>query len=280
MKITRVWFLLGVLALAVSPAAAQGSDAPTEVTLAAAVSDAEGLAKKLANPVASLISVPFQLNWDFGVGPEDGHRFIMNFQPVLPFKLSADWNLITRVIVPVIAQPVLTPGGESTSGMGDLVLSGFFSPAKGGLIWGVGPVFALPVTSDPALGTGKFGLGPTFVVLKQFGPWTTGALANHLWSVAGDRGRAGVSQTFVQPFLSYTTSSALTFSLSSETTYNWKADDEPWTVPINLQLSKLLTLGGKPISVGAGVRYYPEAPSGGPDWGLRLQMVLLFPTGA
>ena len=265
-------------AFGAGPAAAQGAQENDEVILAEAAEGGEGVSKKLTNPIASLVSVPFQFNWDMGVGPEDGRRFIMNFQPVLPFSLNEDLNLITRLIAPVVAQPVLTPGGDPSSGLGDFVLSAFVSPKEGGVVWGAGPVVTLPITSDPTLGTGKFGLGPTGVVLKMAGPWTVGALANHVWSVGGDDWRGDVSQTFLQPFVSYTTNSAFTFTMASETTCNWEVDRDRSTVPINLVMSKLVTVGERPISVGAGVRFYPEAPPGGPEWGFRLNFVLLFPT--
>jgi hypothetical protein len=159
----------------VSPALAQTGPGGGNPQAAPAAAGAADLAKELSNPVASLVSVPFQFNWDEGIGPgERGRRFLMNFQPVMPFKLSDDWNLIARVIVPVLAQPVLVEGGQPSSGLGDILVSGFFSPSRGSLTWGVGPVIGLPVTSDPALGSGRYTLGPTAVVLKQAGPWTVG----------------------------------------------------------------------------------------------------------
>ena len=241
---------------------------------------ADDLAKSLANPVASLISVPFQMNWDAGVGPEKGRRFILNFQPVLPFSVNENWNLITRIILPTIGQPVLVAGGQSSFGLGDILVSGFFSPKRGSVTWGVGPIVALPVTSDPTLGSGKFSFGPTGLMLKQTGPWTVGALFNQLWSVGGDTGRADVNQTFLQPFVTYS-KAGWSLGMNSEAVANWKAaGGEQWTVPINLSISKVLTLGNKPISMGAGPRFYAKTPTGGPSWGFRWNITLLFPTGA
>lgn len=267
---------------------AQGPETPAQTQapgvgaggVAAAPGGSEALAKQLSNPVASLVSVPFQLNWDHGLGPDDeGRRFLMNFQPVMPFKLNDDWNLIARVIVPILAQPVLVEGGQPSSGLGDLLISGFLSPSRGGLTWGVGPVIGLPVSSDPVLGSGKYNLGPTAVVLKQAGPWTMGALVNHVWSIGGDAGRADVNQTFLQPFVAYG-KKGWTFTVNSESTANWKAESgDKWTVPINVSLSKVVKLGKRPMSIGAGPRFYVDAPSGGPSWGFRLNLTLLFPTG-
>jgi hypothetical protein len=164
----------------------------------------EELAKKTQNPVADLISVPFQSNFNFGVGPTQGTQYVLNIQPVIPIHLNADWNLITRTILPVIYQPELSPGTGPNTGLGDLNPTLFLSPAKsGGLIWGVGPTFTLPTATDTALGTGKWSAGPAGVVLSMQGPWVLGVLANQQWSFAGDADRRSVSQLLIQPFVNY-----------------------------------------------------------------------------
>ena len=241
--------------------------------------DAE-LAKQLQNPVASLISVPFQNNFEFNLGPnDDGFKYTLNFQPVIPVSLSQDWNLIIRTIVPIISQDDVIPD-TSQSGLGDTVQSFFFSPKKpvGGLILGFGPVFLWPTGTDPFLGTEKWGAGPTGLVLKQTGGWTYGLLFNHIWSYTGESGRNYVDSTFLQPFISYTTKSKTTFGVNTESTYDWH--NSQWTVPINLSVSQLIKVGKMPVSLGLGVKYYAEAPGGGPDWGVRFIVTPLFPTGA
>jgi len=260
-------------------ASGRQSSSPASTSMAGGSQAAE-LAKQLSNPIASLVSVPFQCNWDEGLGTNDeGRRFLMNFQPVMPFHLNEDWNLIARVIMPFLAQPALVDGGQPTSGLGDFLVSGFFSPVRGGITWGIGPVLNLPVSSDPVLGSGKYSLGPTAVVLKQAGPWTLGALANHLWSVGGDVGRTDVSQTFLQPFCAYG-KSGWTLSLNTESAANWKADKgQRWTVPINGMISKVTRLGNRPISLQLGPRFYVESPDAGPSWGFRAALTLIFPAG-
>ncbi len=244
----------------------------------AAPDDAAELAEKLSNPVADLISVPIQGNWDTGIGPADADRTTINVQPVIPFSLNPDWNAISRTIVPIIDAESPVAGGEDESGLGDVLQSFFFSPkapTESGWIWGIGPAFLLPTASEDALGSEKWAAGPTLVVLKQEKGWTYGALANHLWSYAGEDDRADVNATFVQPFLSFTTKTHTTLTLNTESTYDWTQNQ--WTVPVNASVSQLLRIGKMPISLAFGYREYVEAPDGGPDWGLRFALTLLLP---
>jgi hypothetical protein len=242
--------------------------------------DETELSKKLANPVASLVSVPFQVDYDENIGPaEDGSVWKVNIQPVIPFTLNGDWNLISRTIVPIIDQDDIPVKGLGESGLGDIVQSFFLSPAaptSGGVIWGVGPVFLLPTASDDMLGTEKWGAGPTAVGLKQAGPWTYGMLANHIESFAGDDKRADVSSTLIQPFLSYITKTKTTFALNTESTYDWESEE--WSVPINFSVNQLMGVGKQIFQVGAGVRYWADSPDNGPEgWGGRVQITFLFP---
>lgn len=244
--------------------------------LAQADSSSE-LAQQLSNPVAALISVPFQLNHDGNIGADDsGSRWIMNLQPVVPFSLGNDWNLISRTIVPLVSTDGIPLGAGTQTGIGDTVQSFFFSPkvpTAGGWIWGAGPVFVLPTATDDRFGTGEWGVGATGVALRQQGPWTYGALANHIVDVGGD---VDINSTFVQPFVTYTTPTAWTFALNSEATYDWES--KQWSVPVNAVVSKVVTLGGQPVSLGAGVRYWAESAPGGPEgWGARFVVTFLFP---
>jgi len=241
---------------------------------------AADLAQELTNPLADLITIPVQMTYDRGIGPQDdGWRLQTNIQPVYPIQLNEDWNLITRTIVPVIYQDDIFPGEGSQFGLGDITLSLFFSPREptsSGIIWGVGPVFLLPTATDDLLGTEKWGAGPTGVVLTMRGPWTLGVLANHIWSYAGDNDRRDVSNTFIQPFVAYTWPSAWTLSVQSESTYNWETDD--WSIPLNVAVSRMTRLGRLPVSLQAGAGYWLESPNAGPEgWRFRLQANFVLP---
>ncbi|NRB00324.1 MAG: transporter [Rhodobacteraceae bacterium] len=238
---------------------------------------AEELAKQLSNPIADLASFPFQLNYDENIGADDsGSRWTLNVQPVIPFRLSEDWNLISRTIVPIISTDGIPTGSGTESGLGDTVQSFFFSPAaatSSGWTWGVGPVLLLPTSTDSRFGVGEWGAGLTGVALRQQGPWTYGGLANHIVDVTGS---TDISSTFLQPFLSYTTPTAWTFTVSSESTYDWT--QEQWSVPINLVVAKLVNINGRPVSFTGGARYWAESTPNGPEgWGARFVVTLLFP---
>jgi hypothetical protein len=235
------------------------------------------LAKKTLNPVSDLISVPFQYNADFDIGPSGATRSLLNIQPVIPVSISDDYNLIIRTIVPVISIGSVADGVSSQSGLGDTVQSFFISPKQkiGGWILGAGPVFLWPTATADALGSGKFGMGPTGVVLRQDGPWTYGVLANQIWSYAGDDYRTAVNSLYMQPFIAYTFPTYTSIGINTETTYGW--ENHQTSIPINLTLTQILKLAGQPISLQVGPRYYAKTVPGGPYWGLRFTFTLLLP---
>jgi hypothetical protein len=241
--------------------------------------DADAIAKQLSNPVAELISVPLQFNYDEGYGAgDDGERYSLNIQPVAPFSISEDWNVISRTILPVIDQNDVI-ADSSQSGLGDTTQSFFFSPkapTAGGWIWGAGPALLLPTATEDELGTGQWAVGPTIVALKQTADgWTYGALWNYLVSVAGDDDRADVESTFIQPFLAKAFPGGRTLTLNLESSYDFEGEE--WNVPVNVVYSKVTKLGGHLVSFAGGARYYLDTPPGGPEWGLRFVVTLLFP---
>lgn len=247
---------------------------------ACAEESAEELAKKLSNPVAAMISLPLQYNYDEEIGPQrDGSKSTLNIQPVAPFSVNDAWTVISRTILPLVDQSDVFPGSGSQTGIGDITQSLFFSPKKpttGGWIWGAGPAFLIPTGSEDELSAKKWAIGPTAVLLKQVESLTFGMLANHLWSVAGDSDRGDVSATFFQPFLSITTKTAWTYAVNAESSYDWKTDQA--SIPINLTIGKLTKVGGSPMSFTGGVRYWADSTDNGPHgWGARFVVTLLFP---
>lgn len=237
------------------------------------------IAKKLNNPIAALISVPFQFNYDKDLGPtEDGERYLLNIQPVIPVHINAEWNVISRTILPVIKLEDVPPGND-TDGIGDVTQSFFVSPTAlvDGWTWGVGPALSLRTATDDLLGTEKWSAGPTAVALKQEHGWTYGALVNHLWSYAGNGEDTDVDATFLQPFLVYTTATFTSFGANTESTYDWQGND--WSVPVNIFVTQVFKIGKQPMSLQLGARYWANAPeNGGPEgWGARLTYTLVFP---
>jgi hypothetical protein len=240
-----------------------------------------------------LISLPLKYDYNSNIGPsEQGNQSLLTVQPVIPFSIGMDWNLISRTIIPGISVHNVGPGagtpdglgdvapGAAThEGLGDITQQFYFSPKKptvGGWIWGVGPQFLLP-TGASKFTAGKWGVGPTAVVLKQTNGWTYGVLVNQIWSASSDSYKSDYSVFYVQPFLAYTTKTYTTAGINTESTYNWKA--RQWSVPVNLTLTQILKLGKQPLSLQAGVRYWADTPDGvGPkDWGYRFQLTFLFP---
>lgn len=249
----------------------------------AAEQDATSLAKAAQNPIADMISLPFQLNTNLNAGPFKKTQEVLNIQPVIPVNLNSQWNVITRTIVPLISQPQLTPAQGRTDGLGDVQFSAFLSPASpGAWIWGVGVIAQAPTASDDELGQGKWGLGPTAVALhlEKGSPWVYGALINNVWSVGGDGDRADVNQMLLQPFINYNIPHhpGLYLSFSPIITANWQASSgNKWTVPVGLGVGQIMRWGKQPVNLQAAAYYNAERPDFAPNWNIRLQLQFLFP---
>ena len=238
----------------------------------------EELAKKAQNPIADMISLPFQSNTNFGVGPYQAPQEILNIQPVIPIHIDQDWNLITRWITPVISQPKLSPIGHEQFGLGDLNPSFFLSPAKPGeIIWGVGPTFLLPTATDQNLGDHRWGAGPSVVLLTIQGHWLYGVLANNIWSFASTGNGSNVNEMLIQPFVNYNFPGGWYLTSSPVVTADWLARGRKWTVPVGGGVGRLLKLDKQPINLQVQVFYNVATPRGGAKWQARLEATLLFP---
>ena len=239
--------------------------------------DQGDLAKAAQNPVGDLISLPFQNNMNFDVGPADRTQNVLNIQPVWPIPLSKNWNFITRTIVPVISQPA--PGSERTNGLGDINFTGFFSPKQPGkIIWGVGPTLVFPTATDDVTGTDKWSAGPSVVVLTMPGQWVIGALVSNVWSFSGDDERADVNSFLMQYFVNYNLPDGWYLTSAPIITANWEAESgEQWTVPFGGGIGRVFRIGRQPINMQTQVFYNVETPTNGAKWQWRLQVQLLFP---
>jgi hypothetical protein len=248
--------------------------------LSANADDSAEIAKQAQNPIASMISVPFQNSTTFGVGENSDVQDSLLIEPVVPFRLTSDWNLITRTIVPLIDQPTLAPGLGDVGGLGDIQLSMYMSPARPfhGLIWGLGPSFSFATATDRSLGTGKDSAGLSTALLTIQGPWLVGILITDVASIGGEGDRKNVHQFLTQPFLDYNLSHGWYLASSPIITANWRATSgNKWTVPIGGGGGKILHIGRQ--AVNAYIQAFDNVvqPHEGGTWTLRLQIQLLFP---
>lgn len=239
---------------------------------------AAALAKKAQNPIASMMSLPIQSNIDFDWGPDSETFAVTNIQPVLPFKLNDNWNLVTRTILPIVSQPGLTPGQDRKWGTSDTVFTAFFVPSDSGdWTWGVGPVVQLPTTSNSRLGKDEWGAGISAVALTMPGKWVIGGLISNLWGISEDPGDEINMLTF-QPFVNYNIRNGLYLTFSPIITANWEASSgQKWTIPIGGGVGKIFKIGSQ--AMNAQVAYYHnlEKPDITGDWSIRLQLQFMFP---
>lgn len=237
---------------------------------------AQELADKLANPVASLISVPLQNNLNYGIGPYNGVKYTINIQPVVPFKLSDNLNLITRYILPVVDQRNITGLNTHEFGLSDATVTAFFAPKSNKLIYGIGPAFLVPTATEKFLGTEKFGLGPSLLIMHQSNGLSLGFIANQIWSVAGNENRADFNQFYTQIFLSYSYKSGASLGVNTEITQNWEGDTT--LISLNPSIGGITKFGTQVVQFSV----QPLIPIVGhqaikPDWGLRAVVAFVFP---
>ena len=258
------WFALPALFCAHSLATAQSGG------------DTQALAKAAQNPVANLISVPFQNNTDFNAGPKEKTRNVLNIQPVLPFEVNENWNIITRTIIPVISQPEILPGQDRETGIGDTSFTAFLSPANtGGLVWGAGPALVLPTSTDDRLGADEWAVGPSVVLLTMPGNWVVGTLVSNVWDIDGD---TEINQLTWQYFINYNFNDGWYLTSSPIMTANWEAESgEEWTVPVGGGIGRIFRVGKQALNAQFQYFYNLEQPEGTGDWSIRAQLQFMFP---
>ncbi len=235
------------------------------------------LARKLRNPVTSLINLPLVNNVDFGGGPnKNGVRSTLNIEPIIPFEVSEHWKIVSRLTLPIIDQNNVVPG-TSQNGLGDTIERLLLSPAKAnamGMNWGVGPAFLVPTATNSRLGWDRWGTGPAMALNWHKDAWVASVLTYQIFSVAGE-GTHTINTLTIQPSLSYILPTDTTLTLSSDSFYDWRTSQ--YTCPLNATVYQLVRIGDQPINVGAGLRYYVARPAGAPEWGLRCSVTILFP---
>ena len=255
-----------------------GSVGPEPVPAGHSARSDEDLQKQSQNPIADLVSLPFQSNTNFNSGPFNRTQEVLNIQPVVPMHLNEDWNVISRTIVPLISQP--SPlADNNVNGVGDITEQLYFSPTHPGpLIWGVGPVFTVPSGSNPFLGTGKVLAGPGIVMLVTPGHWVIGAVANNQWSVGGNPLAPAVNTFLVQPFVNYNMAEGWYLTSAPVITSNWlAASGQQWTVPVGGGFGRVFRVGEQPVNASIAGYYNAIRPTGTGSWQLRFQLALLFP---
>ena len=245
-------------------------------TETSAVPSLQELAEQKRNPFADQVTVPFQFSTSLDVGPGNGTAAGLNIQPAMPVTLGHDWEMILRPSFSFLDSE------EGKLGFGDIELQTYLSPGfVKNWVWGLGPVLDAPTATEPALGTGKWSAGPAFGLIYVNGPWVNGILANHIWSFAGDSGRADVSQTTLEPVISYNFESGWYVAFDSTMTADWNAPQgRRWTIPVGLDAGKAFQLGKRSLSLQFGTYYNIERAEGAARWLLRLQVSFIFPRHA
>jgi hypothetical protein len=244
--------------------------------------DASALAEKLQNPIADLISFPFQNNTNFNVGPNKGTQDILDVQPVIPIHINQDWNVITRTILPLVWSPSFQPvAAVPPFGLSPTTFSAFLSPthAIDGWTWGVGPIIELPTATNKTLGSNVWGVGPAAVAVRLARPWVYGLLVNTVFSMGGTNGPTGTryAVTTINPFINYNFGKGWFVGMSNVTTASWDTSGEKWTLPVGAQFGRLIKLGGKlPVNLLVGAYYNALRPSGTGTWQLRTQVTFIF----
>ena len=248
----------------------------------AAPSDASALAEKLQNPIADLISLPFQNNTTFNVGPNKGAQDILNIQPVIPIHINQDWNVITRTILPLVWSPSFQPAATVPPfGLAPITFSAFLSPTQtiDGWTWGIGPIVELPTITNKTLGSNVWGLGPAIVAVRTAHPWVYGLLVNTVFSLGGTSGPSGTRYTVttINPFINYNFGEGWFVGMSNVTTANWDAGGEKWTLPVGAEFGRLVKIANKlPVNMLVGAYYNALRPAGAGTWELRTQVTFIF----
>jgi len=236
-------------------------------------------AEQLQDPVSNLAHVAFTTDVDMGSGEQDDYDVAAYVQPQLPLRLTQDFNVIVWTVHPLRSAPPPGPNEDRINGFGDSTVRLLLARADPhSFRWGIGPAFHVPTASRRALGASVFGLGGAGTLLYQGEPWTGGIFLQHLRSVRHGRGMPVLEHSSVQPYAAWITPSGVSLGLDMETTIDWQQPEgSRWRIPIQATVGQVTTTGERTINLQLGVRYFLTSPGDGADWGVRLQLTLLFP---
>jgi hypothetical protein len=236
------------------------------------------LAKEVANPIANLARVPLKFTYQTGLGPKHASTVTLLAQPLTPFSLNENWNLLVQTNVPLSYLGSVAHGFDSAFGLGDTVQNFYFvpvEPSRRGWLYGFGPAFQWPTATNDSLGTGKWGAGPTGALVRQYAGWTYGIVADQIWSYAGDDERKRVNIALLHPLMTYTWQTGTSVTAESDSSYDWISHQ--WTVPVQFSVAQVVMRGRRPVQLSIGGRYYAERHAGAPEWGLQFSVTFLFP---
>jgi hypothetical protein len=227
------------------------------------------------NPIANVVSIPFQDNTSYDVGPLKRTENVLIVQPVVPFSLGGDWSVVSRWVTPIISAPRVSSAADPRSGLGNLEPQFYFTPTHpGSIIWGIGPEVWMPTASDKTLGVNKWGGGVAAVVLTIQGPILAGVLVNNVW--AGSKAPEKVNELTLNPFVFYNFPKGWYVVSAPIMTANWVATGkDQWTVPVGGGFGRVFKVGNRTLNARVQLFDNVQRPSGGGTWASQFQIQFL-----
>ncbi|HUO05525.1 MAG TPA: hypothetical protein VMU16_10040 [Candidatus Binataceae bacterium] len=272
-----VLILMILLVGLLPPAVAQAQDAASSQQQVPTPLSPQDLAKSAHNPFEEFVKIPIEPEAGFGIGPHHDPGASLNIEPTLPLQITDDWDVITQPNLTIAYQP--SPHGQF--GLQDFQTLSYLTPAHAAKwIWGIGPIFQFPTASSKELGTGHWCAGPTAAVVYSNGPWFNGIRTYQLMSFAGNRSRGSVNLTYVEPDFSYNFESGWYIDTDPAITFDWTANTaNAWTLPVGADVGKAFNIGKQAMTMQIGSYDFVKYPPNTPQWGIRLSITFLFPTG-
>jgi hypothetical protein len=258
----RAFALATLVSLAVAASAVRAQESPVDV------------AKELENPIYYRTTVPFQTEYECCFSPETGYKYEETLKPIIPIGRIGDVEVVSRTLFPIEYEFNNNPGQGGHVGVGDTLQAFYFGHESGrAFYYGFGPIFLIP-SHDPQLSDDKWGMGPTFAVGGEKGPYTASFLFWHYWSFAGQASAAPVSKTRLEPKFGYTFPDSTTLKIGVEADYDWI--NHTWSAPFRAGASHVFKVGKDFLHLELeGEAFNPTAK--GPQAGVRFTATWRFP---